>query len=206
MKTLLSIAIIMLALAGNAATTFTTNVVVTTTVATDTNPAPPVLSGPAWDAIQFLGSGSNWMIAPYGIFSTGSRTSGSDWVAGKHSIGAGIGVGYKVSEFVVPTMRLDYLDGELWMPSASLQLQAPIKLLNKVTLIPFVFGGLATPIAGKGKDNGTAIGIYGAGAAVRLDFISKSTSKWVPIDVIADFEKWGGFDGSQYRFGLVWKL
>lgn len=163
--------------------------------AQDTNPIPaPAISGPGWDAIQFLGSGSNWLVAPYMIYSTGSK-----------SAGGGIGVGYKVSDFVVPTLRLDYLEGGLYMPSASLQLQAPLKLLGKVTLIPFAFAGLATPISGKGKDNGSAVGIFGIGGAIRTDFIG-SDKWWKPQDVIFDFEKWSGFSGSQYRLGFVWKL
>jgi hypothetical protein len=111
-----------------------------------------------------------------------------------------------VNDFVVPTVRLDYLDGELWMPSASLQLQAPVKLFGRMTLIPFGFGGIATPITGKGSDNGTAVGIYGIGGAIRLDFLGGNTSRWKPLDIIFDCEKWTGFPSQQYRLGFVWKL
>jgi hypothetical protein len=74
-----------------------------------------------------------------------------------------------------------------------------------VTFIPFAFAGIATPIAGKGADNGTAVGIFGVGGAIRTDFIPGS-SWWKPQDLIFDVEKWSGFQGTQYRFGFVWKL
>lgn len=154
----------------------------------DTN-APPdtgsIIGGPASSLLDFLGTGSNWMIAPYGIVSTDQK------------FGGGVAVGYKISNFVVPTMRLDYFDGQVWMPSASLQLQAPLTILGKVTVVPFAFGGLATPIAGKGASNGSAVGIFGAGAAVRI------SSKF---DIVADYEKWSGFKGAQMRFGILYKF
>ncbi|HSM84600.1 MAG TPA: hypothetical protein VLT16_00555 [Candidatus Limnocylindrales bacterium] len=153
----------------------------------DTNmPAPsPVLSGPATQVIDFLTTGSNWMVAPYGIVTTDSK------------FGGGIAFGYKLSDFVVPTMRLDYLEGQLWMPSASLQLQAPLTIMGKITAIPFTFAGIATPISGAGNNNGSAVGIFGAGAAIRL------SSK---VDVVGDYEKWSGFKGGQIRFGILYKF
>jgi hypothetical protein len=145
----------------------------------------PFLSGPVTKVFEFLGQGSNYMIAPYGIVTS----------AGK--CGGGIAVGYKVSEFVVPMLRADYLDGTLFMPSASLQLQAPITLTGKFTTIPFAFAGIATPLAGKGIDNGTAVGIFGAGMAARVS---------THCDIVFDVEKWSGFSGQQYRFGVLYKF
>lgn len=172
------------------------------------NPPPPIISGPVTSIIQFLGTGSNWMVAPYGIYSEAGLNH-------KATMGGGIGFGYKINDFVVPTMRLDYLDGQLWMPSGSLQLQAPIVLFGKkdvagapiegsgLTLIPFGFGGIATPIAGKGVDNGTAVGIYGLGVAVRLDALGGIGKK---MDFILDWEHWTGFEKAQFRAGFVYKF
>lgn len=157
-----------------------------------------LITGPATQVIDFLTQGSNYMIAPYGIITTDGK------------VGAGIGIGYKVSDFVVPTLRIDALTDQpvsghqsgpqgvtVWMPSASLQLQAPLTIMGKVTVIPFAFAGIATPVAGKGANNGTPVGIFGAGMAERLG------THW---DLIQDFEVWSGFSGNQIRLGVVYKF
>lgn len=155
-----------------------------------TNTNPPVITGPIADFISFAttAGATNWMIAPYGIYDAGSKTGGG-----------GIALAYKLSDFVVPTMRLDYVNREIWMPSGTLQLQAPVTFFGKVTVIPFVFGGIATPIAGKGADNGSAVGMFGTGGAIRL------SSR---LDLVGDVEKWsgGGFTGLQYRGGIAIKF
>lgn len=166
-------------------------------VGIDTNSTTPVLSGPLTDVFKFLGQGSNWLVAPYGIL-TGSGS--------KYDFGAGIALGYKLNDYVVPTMRLDYLDRRLWMPSASLQLQAPVTLFGKVTVIPFGFTGIAVPISGAGTGNGEVVGIFGAGGAVRLDFLG---SFFKHMDAVADYELWtgAGFNNSkQIRVGLCYKF
>lgn len=156
---------------------------------TNTN-STPIISGPIDQAITFLGTGSNWMVAPYGIYNPQTGEAG-----------AGVGAGYKLSDFVVPTMRIDVLDvrkpEEIWMPSVNLQLQVPMLLFGKLYVVPFVSSGIATPISGKGDDNGTAVGIFGGGLAVRL------ASHWA---LIGDYEKWTGFEGEQIRFGFLYKF
>lgn len=161
----------------------------------DTNAVSSLIGGPGAELISFLSTGSNWMVASYVIVPSSSQ----------YGVGGGIGIGYRVSDFVVPTMRLDYLDKTIWMPSGSLQLQAPFKLFNKLTLIPFVFPGIATPVSGTGGNNGSAVGIFGAGAAVRLDAIG-SGSFWQHSDIIFDVEKWTSFTGQQIRIGFVYKF
>jgi hypothetical protein len=152
----------------------------------NTNTAPASLSGPAMDAIRFLSSSStNWMAATYGI-----ATSEGQY-------GGGVAAAFRLSDYVAPTLRLDYLDGRVWMPSADLQLQAPLTLFGKLTLVPFAFTGIATPIAGRGADNGTVVGMFGAGGAVRLSS---------HLDLVADVEKWTGFKGQQYRFGILYRF
>lgn len=144
----------------------------------------PIVDSPIF---QFLSqSSTNWFVAPYGI----ATTTGNKY-------GAGIAVGYKLSDYVAPVMRLDDIDGTLWMPSASLQLQVPIIIMGKVTVIPFSFAGIATPLAGAGNLNGSAVGIFGAGAAFRL------SSRF---DVVGDVEKWSNFPGQQIRFGFLYKF
>jgi len=146
----------------------------------------PFLSGPTTQILDFLSHGSNWMAVAYG-------TANDKF----DKFGGGVALGYRASDFLVPTLRLDYYDGRVWMPSASIQLQAPMTLFGKITVIPFAISGIATPIAGKGSDNGTAVGIFGAGLAARVG------AHW---DIIGDAEKWTGFDGYQIRFGALYKF
>lgn len=144
--------------------------------------------GPAYDGfLNLLSQGSNFIVAPYGIM----------WQSDHgNKFGGGVALAYKMSDFIVPSLRLDYLDGQIFMPSANLTLQAPVTL-NNVTVIPFGFSGLATPLSGKQDQNGTAVGIFGVGLAIRLG------SK---VDILADYEKWTGFSGNQYRFGIAYKF
>lgn len=192
-KSLLLAAALATACAGNAQTN---------TTGLDTNGPVPTISGPLTDVFKFLGKGSNWIVAPYGIIA--DSNAGST----KRDFGAGIALGYRLNDYVVPTLRLDWLKSQLWMPSADLQLQAPVTLFGKVTVVPFGFTGIATPVSGQGANNGSVVGLFGAGAALRLDFLG-SGAFWKHTDVVADYELWtgGGFDNSkQVRFGLAYKF
>lgn len=151
----------------------------------------PVISGPAADAWAFITTqgATNWMVAPFGIYSTTSK----EW-------GGGLALGYKLSDFVVPVMRLDYLASEIWMPSMNLQLQVPVTILGKVTVIPFTFAGVATTVSGGGSQNGSAVGMLGVGGAVRI------ASHW---DLVGDYELWNGgpfHSDNQIRFGVLFKF
>lgn len=153
---------------------------------TDTN----VISGPILEAWQFLTTpATNWIIVPYGMI--WDKGSGQ-----KNSYGGGIAAAYLLNAFVAPTIRLDYLDGRFWMPSGEVQLQVPVTILGKFEVIPFGFTGIGTPISGSDK-NGQVTGIFGIGGAVK---ITKH------FDLIADYEKWTGFSGNQYRFGVGYKF
>lgn len=145
-----------------------------------------IIGGPAWDALQFLTQGSNWMVAPYGIYDSGTK-----------EYGAGICALYNLNPFVATGLRLDYVNGNVWMPSVQFQLQAPLKLFNKVTVVPFLTSGLATPLSGRGNDNLDPVGILGVGMALRVN------EKW---DIVGDYEKWTSFEGNQYRFGFLYKF
>lgn len=172
MRTIVSFILLLASLAAQGQTTNT-----------NTN---PIISGPALVALDFLSQGSNYMAVAYGTMSDKAD-----------KFGGGVALGYKVNDFLAPTLRLDYYDGKVWMPSASLQLQAPITILGKLTVIPFAISGIATPISGKGSSDGSAVGIFGAGMAVKL-----SSS----FDLIGDCEKWTGFTGYQFRFGALYKF
>jgi hypothetical protein len=151
----------------------------------------PVASSPIF---EFLSTGTNWYAGTYGIYDTTSK----QW-------GGGIGAGYKLSEFVVPIVRLDYIGSQIWVPSGSLQLQVPVTLFGKFTVVPFVFPGIATSLNNYNSgNNGDAVGIFGSGVMLRIP----STKWYVPSDVIADYERWTGgpFKDNQFRLGLSWKI
>lgn len=163
----------------------------TATAIAQTNQPPPASTNlfgePVSKVISFLSNtATNWLVAGYGIYSEDTASGG-----------AGIAGAYTINDFVATALRLDYIDGEVWMPSGNLQLQLPLQLANKVTVIPFIFTGLATPLGGRGEDNGSSTVIYGSGLAGR---ISKN------FGLIYDAEKWERFDGVQHRFGVYWKF
>lgn len=164
---------------------------ISTNGVTLTNPPPVVtLSG---KVLGFLSQGSNFLIAPYGIYSTGTK-----------SAGGGVAVAYKVNDFVLPTIRLDYLDKNFYQGDFTTQLQYPITLSqSNLTVIPFVLGGVATPFGGAGSANTTVQGIAGLGMALRLDFLGGFGKQ---CDLVADWEKWSASPGDQYRFGIAIKL
>lgn len=152
---------------------------------TNTVPSTNVITGPARDMLDLL-SKSNLLVIPYGIYDTGSG-----------HVGAGIAGIYNINEFFSAGLRLDFLNGSLWMPSVNAQAQLPFTLFGKVRVVPFSLAGVATPIAGKERDNGTVVGIFGAGLAVNI------TKK---IYVLGDYEKWTSFEGNQLRAGVGFRF
>jgi len=173
---------------------------ITINAQTNTPPSPPPLEAVAGTNVvpslpeyvttwlNFLGTTStNWVVAPYAIYV-------DDDV---NSFGGGIAAMYSVSQYALTGLRLDYVNGELWMPSVNLTLQLPLKVADKVTVAPFAISGLATPLGGRGDDNGEAVGILGGGLAVR---VTKN------LGVVYDAEMWSRFSGTQHRFGLYWRF
>lgn len=148
----------------------------------DTNVVP----GNLQLALNFLGTGSNWMVTPYGIYDMGSKKPGG-----------GVGLFYALTPNVVTGMRLDYVDGSLFMPSGDLQLQVPINITTNIALVPFTFAGIAAPISGSGFAQDVPVGIFGIGGALKI------TKKW---DLVGDYEHWTGFKGAQLRFGFLYKF
>lgn len=161
-----------------------------TLFAQSTNVSPPILSSPI---VDFL-SRSNLIGAVYGIY---DQTS--------HKGGGGVALAYKMNEFVVPTLRIDYINSTIWNPSISLQLQVPITILGKWRAIPFAFDGLATVVSGKGKRNLEAENIAGVGLAIGF---KSDTSFYVPKGIVFDYERWtgSGFNDNQFRGGVYWKF
>lgn len=148
---------------------------------------------------------SNWYVIPYGLYAPGLQKRA----------GGGIAAMYPLSEYVVAGARLDYVNGGFWMPSGSATLQFPMKLTSWLTVTPFTYAGVGVPLSGATvsgvklpgqlpRDNGgQATAILGYGGAVKIytgtGFIKK-------LDAIADAERWTGFPGQQYRFGVSLKF
>jgi hypothetical protein len=154
----------------------------------------PVIASPVIDAFNFLSTpSSNWMLATYGVFTK--------------SEGGGVGVGalYKVSENFGAVMRLDRIGNDTYLPSGNFQVQVPVTLMGKFTLVPFAFTGMATPINAQPGHDGV-IGIFGIGAAIRIPESIKGKSQFIPDDVVYDYERWTSYEGMQHRIGFLWKF
>jgi hypothetical protein len=154
----------------------------------------PVIASPVLDAFNFLSTpSSNWMFAVYGI---STKDEGE---------GFGIGALYKVSENFGAVLRLDRIGNDTFMPSGNFQVQVPVTIMGKFTMIPFAFTGVATPLNARPGHDGV-IGIFGIGSAIRVPEVIKSKSRFIPDDVVYDYEKWTSYEGGQHRLGFLWKF
>jgi hypothetical protein len=149
-----------------------------------TNPPPTGIWADITGAFSGIGSASNWIVAPYGIYDTKTKTAGG-----------GLAGVYNVTPYFASVIRMDYINKEIWRPSGSIELQVPVKF-SGFTVTPFVFTGLAVPLGGTGADNGSATLITGTGAAVTL--------KKNKLYAIGDYEWWN--DHGQIRAGLGYKF
>lgn len=176
-----------------------------------TNPPPPTAS-----STPTLQGGVNMIVQAFE-----SGTSNSYWVVYglkanglKSKYGGGIGWFEPLSTYVVTGARVDYVDGNFWMPSGSATLQVPINLTSGITLMPFTYAGVGIPITGAKittsvgtltvpgtvrDNNGQATAILGYGVSLNVYL----GSDW-SIKAVADVEKWTGFSGSQYRAGFAY--
>lgn len=141
-----------------------------------------------------LSQGTNYIGATYGIYDMKTK-----------EFGGGIGVGYKINDYVVTVVRLDAISDHLFVPSGSIQLQVPMKFLGRIEVTPFTFSGVATSLNGD-DNNGEAIGIFGVGGAIK--FGNNESAWYVPKGLIGDYEHWtgGGFNDDQVRFGVLFKF
>jgi hypothetical protein len=152
----------------------------------------PAPAGGIWDFIT--ADATNWFAAAYGIYDSDSQTAGG-----------GVGLSYLldlpvVQDTLMPTLRFDYVQSQIWMINGSMQLQLPRSIMGKFPVRPFAVAGVAVPFAGKGNENGDFVGIFGAGAAA---FITKK------FGVIGDVEYWEGAkftSNPQFRLGLFYRF
>ena len=123
----------------------------------------PTLSGPFIDVLSKVATLTNWGVSTFGIY---EPASGSH----KSTFGAGALALYNITPVVATGIGIDYLENQVTMPSAQVQFQLPLLIggTNGVLVRPFAFTGVATPIGGKGQDNGAVVGLFGAGLGVRI--------------------------------------
>lgn len=143
---------------------------------------------------------SYWV--PYGIYAPGLN----------HRYGWGIAAQYPISQYILAGPRLDYVDGNFWMPSGNATLQLPIKVTSFLTITPMTYAGVGVPLSGaqignftvpgsKPKDNdGNATAILGAGLSIHL---YTGTGWFKDAGLIGDVESWSNFPKQQYRLGVA---
>ncbi len=148
-----------------------------------------VTAGFLSDVVTWFSQGTNFIVVPYGIVTANNN--------GKYGGGGGLALAYEVSQYFNSGMRIEYLNKAFYQGSFTAQLQVPVTLFRKVTVVPFVLGGVAVPFGGGASNPGTVQGIAGTGLAVRL------SAKW---DLLGDIEKWSATPGQQYRFGIGYKF
>lgn len=159
---------------------------------TDTN-APP-LPGNKW--IQFLAAtNQNWAAAVAPSYAPNLKDANgkdAEW-------GFGALVGYWISPYVLTAVRFDYLGNSFFSAEGSATAQAPLKLFNKLTVVPFATTGIATPLTGAGNQNGNPIFIAGGGLSTTI-----YTWKNGSLNLLFESEKWTGVfnDPIVYHGGL----
>ena len=123
----------------------------------------PFLSGPLVELLTTLSSATNWGVATFGIYEPKSDRH-------KASYGFGAVALYNINTYMAMGVGIDCLDNQVTMPSGQFQLQAPLHLggTNGLTVTPFAFTGVATPVSGMGTDNGAVVGLFGAGLDVKI--------------------------------------
>lgn len=117
----------------------------------------PIFSGPLvnlWDAAKM----TNVITIGFGEMNLDDTSK----------FGGGLAVGYRINDYLVPFVRIGYIDKNVTTVSATAQLQLPVTLFGKVTAIPLTYAGTGTSVSGKGGRNGDVVGILGAGAGIRI--------------------------------------
>ena len=170
----------------------------------DTN--APTVQSDLNDIIAHLVS-TNWYFAAYYLHAPGLQ----------HKEGGSIAGFTPLSQYVLAGWRVDYVNGNFWMPSGQATLQlpiTPIKSWQWLTVTPFGFVGVGIPLSGAHvsgvvipgqvprDNNGQPTAILGIGGAISLWKNSNPTSHWRSVSIVADKETWTGFPGQQFRIGF----
>lgn len=167
-----------------------------TGIGLNTNTSPPTLTLGAGidEAIAALTTATNWAVAPF-------LTLVKDAEADKTLWGGGVAGVYNLSEHAASIVRLDYLDGNLYLLGADLQLSLPFDTFSgNMRNTPFGFVGGAWKFS-SGQGDERVIGVVGAGYDLKFPKLSKHWS------VAFDAEYWSDRPGVQWRFTpFVWRF
>lgn len=117
----------------------------------------------------------------------------------KDRFGGGIFALYPVAQYAWVGLRLDWISGALYAPSATLGARYT---LEKLPLKPtfFTTGGLVYTISGAGVDTKTVGAIAGLGVIGNLK-TSKDGNK--TLDIFIEGEKWTNLPGEILHFGIA---
>ena len=155
-----------------------------------------------WDALT--DGNTNWYFSVHGLYAPKLQEK---W-------GAGVGAYYPLSKYVVAGVRVDWVNGGFWMPSGNAALQTkihPLKFIPEFSVTPFVYVGVGIPLSGAKfgdvtipgsvvDNNGEPTVILGYGAAASL---WQDKARRISLNLVFDTEDWDGFEGKQYRGGLL---
>ncbi len=124
-----------------------------------------------------------------------------------HKAGGGIGMVYNINQYTFANIRLELVNGDLYMPQFTGGFGVPITLFGGVIAKPFVLGGVGVPLGGATigtfkvpGNSGNPQAITGAGLEIKFS----STSKWA---IIGDAETWYPMSVKPiYRLGVAFKF
>lgn len=150
-------------------------------------------SPPASTNIFTILQSSNIFVIPYANYSIKS-----------HDVGAGVGIGYKVTDFAAVIMRLDDWKGDLYTASFGAALQPPQYWLGKVPVTPVAYTGVETPL----KGDATTDAFVGAGGYVNFSFLGDNFFTR-HVELIATYEVHMGLpeaEKRQLKIGPIFKI
>ncbi len=143
--------------------------------------------------IQTIAVQTNLLVAAYPSYAPNLVVDGK-----KKPWGAGIAALYPLTQNAFTGVRFDYLADEFFAPTVDVGLQIPIKVFNKVTVVPFAHTGLNYMASGGGAKNGDVGGILGGGFDVKIAAF-KSTS----LHLFYAYERWTLFDTGIHHPGVM---
>lgn len=136
---------------------------------------------------------TNWTVAPYLTYAPDAP----------QKVGGGVLAVYNINNYVGGGLGLDWL-GQFNLVSGNITLKLPIRVNDNLTLVPFLIGGIATPLGGAGEDNGNVATIEGGG----LHLASTKRLLGGTIGGGIAWVNWtgaGDYSGGHEQFFLSWR-
>ncbi len=146
-------------------------------------------------------SATNWTIIPYVTHARGltdSKGKSAEW-------GGGLAALYPILGDVKVGPRIQYLAGNFYTLSATVQYSPSYKLFGSPVIVtPAAYTGVMFPFAGAGADNGNLSAVYGAGVSFKYPFTEK-----LEAGIGYGWEDWTGLkvkSVEHYALVLNWKF